>query len=176
MPDIVPTAQFQKEYEYMAKLQQERAKANLAENAMISQEAYTHNDSSDQNQASPPAEKAVFPLGMFCGAVIFDLVGMIPIINFITEPVATLVFGFWQKTYAPKSNPLVTIMCAKLADLFLLGMLPSNIGVVIYAYTAKRFNLNAAKIAAEAAKGAMKGGVAGAAMEAGKKVVASKTG
>jgi hypothetical protein len=79
-----------------------------------------------------------FPWGMFFVAVLFDLVGLIPIVNFLTEILAGAVFWFWQKTYTPKEDPLLSLIVTKIIDLCSLGIFPSNIGMVIIAYTKKK--------------------------------------
>lgn len=85
-----------------------------------------------------PGEPISFPWGMLCLAILFDLIGMIPIVNFITETLACLIFGMWQKSYAPKLDPILTIIIAKIIDTAFLGFLPSNIGIVVYAYLKKK--------------------------------------
>ncbi|MFH1385460.1 MAG: hypothetical protein ABIG65_00205 [Patescibacteria group bacterium] len=91
-----------------------------------------------------PSEPASFPWGMLCLATLFDLIGMIPVINLFTETLAGLIFGWWQKGYAPKTDPVLTFIVAKIMDVVSLGILPSNIGIVVYAYIKKK---TAAKIA-----------------------------
>ena len=87
----------------------------------------------------PPIEPEVsFPWGMFCLAGLFDLIGLIPFINFFSEALAGLIFGFWQKRYAPKTDPILTFIIAKIMDAVSVGILPSNIGVVVYAYIKKK--------------------------------------
>jgi hypothetical protein len=75
---------------------------------------------------------------MLCLAALFDLIGLIPVINLTTEALAGLILGWWQKSYAPKTDPLLTFIIAKIIDATFLGLLPSNIGVVIYAYLKKK--------------------------------------
>lgn len=137
MPQNSPAEQSQKELANMAKLNESRNKARHFERQQISN---TSSDELDQDISPDQKEPASFPLGMFLLATVFDLVGFIPVINFVSEPIAGLIFWFWQKQYSPKSNPLATLLSAKLLDLVCVGLLPSNIGVVIYAYTAKKFN------------------------------------
>ncbi len=98
-------------------------------------------------QGVTPPEPVSFPWGMFCLAALFDAVGWIPILNLVTEPLAGLIFGWWQKGYAPKTDPILTFIIAKIIDAVSLGILPSNIGIVVYAYIEKK---TAAKIAAAA--------------------------
>lgn len=96
-------------------------------------------DQGTKNAArAPEAEPASFPWGMFFIAVIFDLVGMIPLINFLTETAAGLIFGLWQKFYVPQLDPVLTFFVAKIIDAMFLGLLPSNIGVVVYSYIKKK--------------------------------------
>lgn len=85
-----------------------------------------------------PAEPVSFPWGMFCLAGLFDLVGLIPVINFFTEATAGLTFGLWQKFYSPKLDPVISFFVAKIIDAISLGLLPSNIGIVVYSYTKKK--------------------------------------
>lgn len=92
----------------------------------------------EQTSASQPQESVAFPWLAFCAAVFFDIIGMIPIINFFSESIAKLSFGMWQKVYAPKTNPLMTAILSLIADGIFLGFLPSNIAVVIYAYLKKK--------------------------------------
>lgn len=164
---------------YAHQLNKQRNKDALPQKIAEIREAETDPADESSQGANPDKKESVsIPFGMLFLAIIFDLIGFVPIINFISEPVAGIIFWIWQKQYAPKSNPLTTLIYAKLADLFSFGMLPSNTGVVIYAYVVKKFNLNPRKIATEAIKGAAKGGLAGAgkaaAMEAGKEAMASK--
>ena len=90
-----------------------------------------------ERQVSPP-EPASFPWGMFCLAALFDAVGWIPVINIFTETLAGLIIGSWQRSYAPKTDPLMTFLIAKIIDVAFFGLLPSNIGIVIYAYIKKK--------------------------------------
>ncbi|MBU1102636.1 hypothetical protein KJ853_03210 [Patescibacteria group bacterium] len=85
-----------------------------------------------------PKEKVSFPWLMFFVAVFFDLIGLIPIVNIFSEIFAGLAFGFWQKIYAPKTDPVLTFIVAKIADAIFLGMLPSNIAIVVFAYIKKK--------------------------------------
>lgn len=92
----------------------------------------------ENQQYAPSAKTASFPWGMFCLAALFDLVGMIPIVNFATETLAGLIIGRWQKSFAPKLDPVLTFIVAKIIDIAFLGLLPSNIGIIIYAYIKKK--------------------------------------
>jgi hypothetical protein len=94
-----------------------------------------------------PAKPRSFPWLMLCVAVFFDLIGLIPIINIITEVLASLILGLWQWIYAPKTNPAITLLVAKMIDAMSLGFLPSNIAIVLYAYLKQKA---AAKIMAVA--------------------------
>lgn len=80
-------------------------------------------------------EEVTFPWLIFFLAAIFD------IICFFFPPleiIAGLIFGFWQKLYVPKTDPLITFIVAKIIDALSLGILPSNIGIVVYAYIKKK--------------------------------------
>ena len=90
------------------------------------------------HQPTPPSQPASFPWGMLCLAALFDLIGVIPILNLATETLAGLIFGFWQKNYVPKLDPILTFIVAKIIDVVSLGILPSNIGIVVYAYIKKK--------------------------------------
>jgi len=83
-------------------------------------------------------EPVSLPWGMIAFAIVSDLVGLIPIINIFSELVAGFVIGLWQRSYAPKTDPLISFFLAKALDIFTLGILPSNIAVVIYAYVKKK--------------------------------------
>lgn len=85
-----------------------------------------------------PPEPASFPWMMLCLAGLFDLIGLIPVINIFTEMLAGLTIGFWQKFYNPKLDPILTFIVAKIIDAISLGILPSNIGIVVYAYIKKK--------------------------------------
>lgn len=91
-----------------------------------------------EGEAESPGEGVSFPWMMFFVAALFDLIGLVPILNVVTEIAAGLIFGLWQKTYSPKTDPFMTFMIAKMVDLASLGFLPSNIGIVIYAYFKKK--------------------------------------
>jgi len=97
------------------------------------------NNSDKKTTARPiaPPEPASFPFGMFALAALFDLIGIIPIINIISELLAGLIIGLWQKSYSPKTDPIISFIVAKIIDAVSLGILPSNIGVVVYAYIKK---------------------------------------
>ncbi len=94
------------------------------------------NNQNERPVAAP--EPAVFPWEMFCVAVLFDLIGLIPILNFFSEILAGLIIGLWQRFYNPKTDPIITFFVAKIIDAISLGFLPSNIGVVVYAFIKKK--------------------------------------
>ncbi len=83
-------------------------------------------------------EQVSFPWMMLSVAVIFDLLGLVPFLNILTEIIASLIFGLWQAIYAPKSNPIITAAVAKIIDAAFLGFFFSNIGVVVFAYLKKK--------------------------------------
>ena len=95
------------------------------------------NNNQTEKPFAPP-EPASFPWEMLCVAALFDSVGWIPILNFFTETLAGLILGLWQKSYVPKTDPIITFLVAKIIDAISLGILPSNIGVVVYAYIKKK--------------------------------------
>lgn len=91
-------------------------------------------DKKNNSQSAPVS----LPWGMLCLAIFFDIVGLVPILNFFTETLAGLIFGMWQKSYAPKLDPILTFIVAKIIDAASLGILPSNTGIVVYAYLKKK--------------------------------------
>ena len=95
-------------------------------------------DAAQKGRLPVAQPEASFPYGMLFLAIIFDLIGVIPIINFITESLAGLIFGIWQKEYAPQTDPVLTFIIAKTIDAISAGILPSNIGIVVYAYIKKK--------------------------------------
>lgn len=138
MSDLpIQPQQSQQEFEYMARLQQERARDRQS---MIAQEVDTQYNERQQRPGQPtaPQNATPFPMGMFCWAVLFDLIGLIPFVNFISELIAGFIFGFWQKRYIQKTNPLATFVIAKIVDTISTGILPSNIGIVVFAYSRKK--------------------------------------
>lgn len=98
-------------------------------------------DIDEIEQASGSSAGVSIPWLMLVIAALFDLVGLIPFINFFSELVAGFILGLWQKGYAPKTDPFLTFFMAKVADIFMIGLLPSNIAVVIYAYIKKKSQL-----------------------------------
>jgi len=90
-----------------------------------------------EEPAAPPTPIS-FPWRMVALAAIFDLIGLIPIINFFSELLAGLIIGLWQTNYAPKTDPLMSFFVAKVIDIASLGILPSNIAIVVYAYLKKK--------------------------------------
>ena len=90
-------------------------------------------DSSPEQTAS-----ASIPVGMLFLAGLFDLIGLIPILNIFTDLLAGLLLWIWQKNYAPSFDPMLNIFANKVIDICTLGIFPSNIGIVIVAYVKKR--------------------------------------
>ncbi|MBU2264911.1 hypothetical protein KJ784_01850, partial [Patescibacteria group bacterium] len=74
----------------------------------------SNSDKKTTEQPIAPSGPASFPWGMLCLAALFDLIGMIPVINLFTETLAGLIFGWWQKGYAPKTDPVLTFIVAKI--------------------------------------------------------------
>jgi len=101
-------------------------------------ESPDEDEETEEGSVSAPPPSVTFPWLMLCVAILFDSVGMIPIVNFFSEAIAGLTFGLWQKLYSPKANPLITFIVAKIADALCLGFLPSNIAIVIFAYMKKK--------------------------------------
>jgi hypothetical protein len=102
--------------------------------------------------ANIQTQETSFPWGMFFVAALFDLVGLIPILNILTEILASGIIWFWQKTYAPKEDPLLSLITTKIIDFCSLGIFPSNIGMVVIAYTKKKASAklpSASKVSAE---------------------------
>jgi hypothetical protein len=89
-------------------------------------------------RAKSKPEPVPFPWLMLCVAVIFDLIGFIPIVNIFSEIIAGLILWLWKKKYSPKTNPLIDIVAVKILDFITLGLLPSNIATVIYSYAKKK--------------------------------------
>ncbi|HRY52962.1 MAG TPA: hypothetical protein P5089_03960 [Candidatus Portnoybacteria bacterium] len=92
----------------------------------------TDNKQTNEKQSTP------FPSGMLCLAILFDLIGLVPILNFFTETLAGLIFGMWQSSYNPKLDPVLSFFIAKIIDVASLGILPSNTGIVVYSYLKKK--------------------------------------
>lgn len=90
------------------------------------------------NVPTTPQSTVSFPWLMLCLAIFFDLIGLIPIVNFFSEILAGLMIGLWQKMYFSKSNPLVEFFAAKIIDALSLGILPSNSGLVVITYLRKK--------------------------------------
>lgn len=84
------------------------------------------------------SEASGFPFGMLIIAGFFDLIGLIPFLNILTDLLAAFIFWFWQKSYIPSFDPLLNIFANKVIDVCTLGIFPSNIGIVIVAYIKKR--------------------------------------
>jgi len=102
--------------------------------------------------ASQSKETAIFPWLALCAAIFFDIIGMVPILNFFSEPIAKLSLGMWQKLYAPKTDPLITAIVSLILNVIFLGFLPSNVAVVVYAYLKKRAAALKAKMSPERLK------------------------
>lgn len=98
------------------------------------------NSSKETNakQSATPSEPVSFPWMMLVLAAVFDLIGIIPIVNLLTELLAGFIIGLWQASYAPKTDPLTTFFLAKILDICTLGFLPSNIAIIVYAYIKKK--------------------------------------
>jgi hypothetical protein len=102
---------------------------------------YTYNPprpEPQKNTQSPQSEEVFFPWAMFLIALFFDLIGVIPILNIFTEVLATMIFSFWHMQYAPKSDYLANLIITKCCDFASLGLFPSNIAIVIMAYSKKK--------------------------------------
>jgi hypothetical protein len=92
----------------------------------------------EQQQPKEQTEPISFPWLIFCVAAIFDLLGLVPLVNLFSETIASLFFGFWQKQYEPELDPFTNIIVAKIIDVLSLGILPSNMGIVVFAYFKKK--------------------------------------
>ena len=91
-----------------------------------------------ESSAKKAPASVPFPFGILAIAIIFDLIGLIPIVNIFSEIFAGLTFWFWQKSYMPKIDPLISIVATKIVDFIALGVLPSSVATVIYAYAKKK--------------------------------------
>jgi hypothetical protein len=102
-----------------------------------------------EEQTEEQTEPVSFPWLMLCLAILFDAIGFLcsllagfaPFLAFLpllSESLAGLIFGFWQTFYVPQTNPALTFIVAKIIDALSLGFLPSNIGIVVYAYIKKK--------------------------------------
>jgi len=109
-------------------------------------------DEEGGTQAAQGAGTTEFPWGMFFIAAFFDLIGIIPILNLLTDFLASLLLWFWQKQYAPQTDPLLSIFANKIIDICTLGIFPSNIGIVVVAYIKKRASARETTGEAAAAK------------------------
>lgn len=123
----------------MARLQQKRARDRQIATA---QEANIRQDEQQNpSQITAPKNAVSFPAGMFFLAIGFDILGFIPVINIVcvvTEPIAGFIFYYWQKNYAPNTNPIKSLIINKAVDLLTVGISPSNSIVVIRAYSKKK--------------------------------------
>jgi hypothetical protein len=102
------------------------------------QEAMAREDAQRQAKAGGASEPALFPWLMLCVAIIFDLVGFIPILNIFTDILAGFILWLWKHSYNSKTNPLIDIVAAKIVDFLCLGILPSSTFTVIYSYIKKK--------------------------------------
>jgi len=85
--------------------------------------------------ATAPKTSVSFPMMMFFVAILFDIIEFfIPLLL----PLFGLIMGFWQKMYVPKTDPLMSFFLSKIADVITLGILPSSVSIVIFAYIKKR--------------------------------------
>jgi len=128
---------------YQQQFEEDRSRqAQRSERDKTRQAQQTEGDRARQTESSErpiaPPEPASFPWEMLCLAALFDLIGLIPIINLFTETLAGLIFGWWQKGYNPKLDPILTFIVTKIIDVVSLGILPSNIGIVVYSYIKKK--------------------------------------
>jgi hypothetical protein len=89
-------------------------------------------------RAKSKPEPVPFPWLMLCVAIIFDLVGFIPIVNIFADILACLILWIWKHTYNSKTNPLIDIVAAKIVDFLCLGFLPSSTFTVVYSYIKKK--------------------------------------
>ena len=105
-------------------------------NQLRMQEEMQAQESEQQTPVAPP--KISFPWGMFLVAIIFDLIGLIPIVNIASEVVARLLFWLWQKTYIPDVDPFIATIVSEIIKWAGAGFLPSNIEIVIYSYFKKK--------------------------------------
>lgn len=101
-------------------------------------------DKTEDEQEEPEKDTAVvpkktvsFPLGMAFIALCFDILERIPPITLLA-PGFGLIMGFWQKIYAPKTDPVLGFFLSKIAAIVTMGLLPDNLSIVIYAFTKKR--------------------------------------
>lgn len=90
------------------------------------------------SEAIETSKSPSLPWGMLCLAIFFDLIGLIPLLNLLTEIIAGLIIGMWQRSYSPKTDPILSFVIAKIIDIACFGLFPSNIGVVIFAYAKKK--------------------------------------
>lgn len=138
MPDL-PIQQSQKEFEHMARLQQERARDRQI--ATAQETNIQEDEQQNPNQSAASKNDISFPVGMFFLAASFDVLGFIPIVNIVcvvTEPIAGFIFYYWQKNYAPNTNPVKSLIINKAIDLLTIGISPSNSIVVLRAYSKKK--------------------------------------
>ncbi|OGZ33782.1 MAG: hypothetical protein A2174_02080 [Candidatus Portnoybacteria bacterium RBG_13_41_18] len=118
-------------------IQQQMAQ-DRALSARQQEEDRARQEAAGQDQQTAPVEQVSFPWFMAVAAVIFDLIGWIPFVNIASEFIAGLTLFFWQKSYMPKADPLISIVATKLFDLITFGILPSNIATVLLVYFKKK--------------------------------------
>jgi len=133
-----------RERELAEKRNKAKQAATTTSSTIESQNA-VNNPNQDQEQPiqdSPTttSPKTGFPMGIFILALGFDAVGWIPYVNFVTEPTAAVIFGYWQKKYQNTDylTVLANIAIWKGIDVFTAGIFPSNSGLVIKAYIKKK--------------------------------------
>jgi hypothetical protein len=88
-----------------------------------------------------------YPAIMLVVAIFFDIVGMIPFINFFTEPLASLIVGFWYLTYESSSDILLNFLKNKLIDICTFGLWFSNTAIVRRAYKDKVAKMSSQPVA-----------------------------
>lgn len=121
----------------MPEEQDYQAQLNEARNQDL-QMSEEDDDSEEKSAEQPPATSVSLPFGMLALAGFFDLIGLIPVLNFFTDFLAGLLLWFWQKSYVPSFDPMLNIFTNKIIDICTLGIFPSNIGIVLVAFIKKR--------------------------------------
>jgi len=93
----------------------------------------------ETDETAAPPQKIPFPWMMaFIALFIFD------VIEFVIPPAAVLfglILGYWQKLYTPKADISEILLCFLLtrsADAVFLGILPSNLAIVVIAFFRKK--------------------------------------
>lgn len=95
------------------------------------------NEQEEPGEASAnlPTQTVSFPLGMAFVALFFDLLErLVPLLI----PGIGLIMGYWQKIYAPNTDPVLGFFFSKIAALITMGLLPDNLSIVIFAFIKKR--------------------------------------